>query len=220
MERRRVLTLTSSVTSTVTLVCVLLLALEGSVALLPPTPSAPSAAAWGNSQQPLPGDNATTLLSNSIFQVCVVVTDIDTQAKIDLALGASSPIYVYQFNSSNVLAYYDKWGNNGTDWVADIAGTSTFKWEIIQPIAGDNLYQRFLDVVPTGGFHHMILGNATDEFETEIAGIEAAGGEKVAYLNVNGAVQAQYMQIGEMIVEIYQFLDQSRFPKPYRTISS
>ena len=119
----------------------------------------------------------STLFSDlRIFQVAVVVHDLDAAAARHTALLGSGPWRVYEFGP-HMMQRYTMYGEPATARTLLALNDSRPQVEIIQPLSGPSIYQDWLDRRGEGLHHVAALVESVD------AVVEAAANQGIGVLS-------------------------------------
>jgi methylmalonyl-CoA/ethylmalonyl-CoA epimerase len=148
---------------------------------------------------------SSPLTELSIFQIAVVVRDLDAAAAGHTALIGNGPWRVYEFGP-HMMSRYEMLGRPATARTLVALNDSRPQVEILQPLSGPSIYQDWLEERGDGLHHIAAIVESVDDLTLAAAadGIEVissgegfgtGGSGKFAYLDT----QAQLGTILELV---------------------
>jgi hypothetical protein len=107
-----------------------------------------------------------------VFQVCVVVRDVQKSVENYWQLLGIGPWQIHTFKAPDL--YETKLRGNPESYSMKIAAAQigNVQWELIQPLGGRSSYQEFLDEKGEG-LHHVAI--AVEDFDRTVATLERRG---------------------------------------------
>lgn len=157
----------------------------------------------------LPSVTGENSLSNSFLgdniQICVVTRDFRRTME-GLVRAGIGPWRVYTFGPETVsdLTYRGKPASYSMKLGITFSGT--MMWEIVQPLAGPNIYDEFLEKHGEG-VHHVAFGCNNVPWEERIKAFEEHGYEMIQSGTWQGKVPYAYFETDGDTTTIFEIFD-------------